>query len=134
MDLIQRLENVRTCLQQNGLTIPTYIQGVLTVPSSDPTFREALLFHVEGICSDLSRHSTSDSVFTWAFEIVKTKLWQEVIALTQQKSGLHFNASKTTSEYLEGLFMQMAARKIKETVPYLWTLVNALLDANPAHR
>ena len=89
MDLIQHLENVRTCLQQNGLTIPTYIQGVLTVPSSDPTFREALLFHVEGICSDLSRHSTSDSVFTWAFEIVKTKLCQEVVALTQQKSGLH---------------------------------------------
>ena len=109
MDLIQHLENVQTCLQQNGLTIPTYIQGVLTVPSSDPTFHEALLFHAEGICSDLSRHSMSDSVFTWAFEIVKTKLCQEVIALTQQKSGLHFNTSKTTSEYLEGSFMQTAA-------------------------
>ena len=30
--------------------------------------------------------------------------------------------------------MQTAARKIKETAPYLWTLVNTLLDANPARR
>ena len=134
MDLIQRLDNVQICLQQNGFTIPTYIRGVLTTPSSDITFRETLLFDAEGICSDLSRHSTSDSVFSWAFEIVKTKLCQEVVALTQQKSGLHFNASKTTSEYLEGSFIQIAAQKIKETVPYLWTLVNGLLDANPARR
>ena len=48
--------------------------------------------------------------------------------------GLYFNASKTTSEYLEGSFMQTAAQNIKETAPYLWTLVNVLLDANPAHR
>ena len=122
MDLIQHLENVRTCLQQNGLTIPTYIQGVLTVPSSDATFHEALLFDMEGIFSDLSRHSTSNSVFTWAFEIVKMKLCQEVVALTQQKRGLHFNASKMTSEYLEGSFMQIAARKIKETVRYTYII------------
>jgi len=134
MDLIQRLDNVQICLLQNGLTIPTYIRGVLTVPGSDITFREALLFDAEGICSDLSRHSTSDSVFSWAFEIVKTKLCQEVVAVTQKKSGLHFNAAKTTSEYLEGSFIQTAAQKIKETTPYLWTLVNALLDANPACR
>ncbi|KAM6504000.1 hypothetical protein JOM56_000943 [Amanita muscaria] len=136
MDLVQCLDNVQTCLQENGLTIPTYIRGVLTVPSSDShsTVCEGLLFEAEGICSDLAQHSTSDSVFLWAFETVKTKLCQEVVVLTHQRNGLHFNASKTTSEYLEGSFMQTAARKIKEVAPNLWTLVNALLDANPARR
>ena len=122
MDLIQHLDNVHNCLRENDLTIPMYIRGVLTVPTSDITFRENLLFNAEGICSDLSRHSTSGSVFLWAFEIVKTKLCQEVVSLTHQKMGLHFNASKTTSEYLEGSFIQTAAQKIKETALYLWTL------------
>ena len=49
MDLIQCLDNVQICLQQNGFTIPTYIQGVLTVPSSDITFHEALLFDTEAM-------------------------------------------------------------------------------------
>ena len=45
---------------------------------------------------------------------------------------MHFNASKTTSEYLEGSFIQTAAQKIEETAPYLWSLVTGILDANPA--
>ena len=134
MDFIQRLENVHMCLLENGLTIPMYIRGALLVPSSDSTLRENLLSHAGDICSDLSRHDTSESVFLWAFEIVNSKLCREVVSLTHQKMGLHFNASKTTSEYLEGSFMQTAAQKIKENAPYLWTLVNALLDANPARR
>lgn len=123
MDFIQRLENVHMCLLENGLTIPMYIRGALLVPSSDSTLRENLLSHAGDICSDLSRHDTSESVFLWAFEIVNSKLCREVVSLTHQKMGLHFNASKTT-----------AAQKIKENAPYLWTLVNALLDANPARR
>ncbi|KAF8229591.1 hypothetical protein L208DRAFT_1285878, partial [Tricholoma matsutake] len=126
------IEVTSYAFQQNGLTIPMYIRGVLTEPSLDSTFCEALLFNMESICSDLFQHSTSDSVFLWAFETVKTKLCQEVVGLTHWKNGLHFNASKTMSNYLEGSFMQTAAWKIKEAAPYLWTLVNALLDANPA--
>jgi hypothetical protein len=93
MDLIQRLDNVHICLLENDLTIPMYIRGVLTVPSSFHVIRENLLFNAEGICSDLSKHDTSDSVFLWAFEMVKTKLCRELVSLTHQKMGLHFNAS-----------------------------------------
>ena len=91
------------------------------------------VFEAEAICSDLLRHSTSDSVFLWAFATVKNKLCQAVVALTHPWCRLHFNASKTTSEYLEGSFIQTAAQKIEETAPYLWSLVTGLLDANPAH-
>ena len=41
---------------------------------------------------------------------------------------------KTTSEYLEGSFIQTAAQKIEETAPYLWFLVTGILDANPARQ
>ena len=122
-------------MSENGFTIPTFLRTILVIQHTDhASLCETLLFEAEAICSDLLRHSTSDSVFSWAFATVKNKLCQEVVALTHPRCRLHFNASKTTSEYLEGSFIQTAAQKIEKTAPYLWSLVTGLLDANPARR
>ena len=64
---------------------------------------------------------------------MKSKLCQELVALMDSDSGLHFNASRTSSDYLEGSFMQIAAQKIKHSAPFLWDLVYNLLDANPSY-
>jgi hypothetical protein len=132
MDLIQCIHNVQVSLSENGFTIPTFLHTILVIQHADHApLCETLLFEAETICSDLLRHSTSDSVFLWAFATLKNKLCQ-VVALTHLQCRLHFNASKTTSEYLEGSFIQTVAQKIEETAPYLWSLVTGLLDANPA--
>ena len=134
MNLCHCLDSVITCLQENNFTIPTLIQSILTSSSdSHCACRESLLFGATDVCSDLSRMQ-SDIVFSWAFETTKKRLHAEVVALTQTNNGLHFNASNTTAEHLEGSFMANAAQKMKEIAPYLWDLVYALLDANPLHQ
>ncbi|KAF8233553.1 hypothetical protein L208DRAFT_1377220 [Tricholoma matsutake] len=74
------------------------------------------------------------AIFSWAFETVKGKLCQELVALADSDNRLHFNASKTLLDYLKGSFMQIAAQKIKHSAPYLWDLVYSMLDANPSCR
>jgi hypothetical protein len=54
--------------------------------------------------------------------------------LAQKENGLHFNASNTTAEYLEGSFMVNASQKMKKVSPDLWNLLYGLLDANPLRR
>ena len=72
----------------------------------------------------------SNAISSWAFDIVK-KLCREVTELAQKENGLHFNASNTTAEYLEGLFMVNASQKMKKVSPDLWNLLYGLLDVNP---
>jgi hypothetical protein len=66
--------------------------------------------------------------------VVKRALCEEITKLSQEANGLHFKASKATSEYLEGSFIQSTAIKMKMTAPSLWDLVLALLNANPSRR
>ena len=83
MDLIQCIHNVQVSLSENGFTIPTFLHTILVIQHANHApLRETLLFEAEAICSDLLRHSTSDSVFLWAFATVKNRLCQEVVALT----------------------------------------------------
>src|ERR1700733_14198927 len=128
MNLEQWLNNVFKSLDQNGFTIPTLIRNVLE--SSSSYHRDSLLFRAHSICSDLLAYNQTGAIFSWTFETVKSKLCQELVALTDNDSGLHFNASKTSSDYLEGSFMQIAVKKIKHSAPFLWDLVYNLLDAN----
>ena len=132
MNLEQWLNNVFKSLDQNRFTIPMLIRSVLE--SSSSYHRDSLLFRAPSICSDLLAYNHTGAIFSWTFETVKSKLCQELVALTDNDSGLHFNASKTSSDYLEGSFMQITAQKIKHSAPFLWDLVYNLLDANPSHR
>jgi len=85
--------------------IPTLIQSIFTSSSnSHHGCQESLLFGATDVCSDLS-NMQSNIVFSWAFEITKKKLCAEVVALIQADNSLHFNASNTTAEHLEGSFM-----------------------------
>jgi hypothetical protein len=71
-------------------------------------FKEALILKAE-----------NDSLYTWAFTLVKTKLAEEIVGLSSHQHGLHFNASKATSTYLDGSFMEKVAEKMSVEAP--WT-------------
>ena len=104
MDLEQQLNNVFKGLEQNGFTIPTLIRSVLE--SLTHSYHcNSLLFGAPSICSDLLAYNQTGAIFSWTFETVKSKLHQELVALTDKESSLHFNATKTSSDYLEGSFM-----------------------------
>jgi hypothetical protein len=135
MDLPHRLDNVITCLQDNDFTIPTLIRSVLESSSnSHHACQESILFRATNICTDLFRAVESNAISSWAFDIVKKKLCGEVTELARKENGLHFNASNTTAEYLEGSFMVNASQKMKKVAPDLWDLLYCLLDANPLRR
>jgi hypothetical protein len=119
MDLPHRLDNVITCLRDNNFTIPTLIRSILKSSSnSHHACQESLLFGATNICTDLSQ-AESDAISSWAFDIVKKKLCGEVTELAWKENGLHFNASNTTAEYLEGSFMVNASQKMKKVSPPL---------------
>jgi hypothetical protein len=138
MDLPHRLDNVITCLRDNNFTIPTLIRSVLESSSnSHYACQESLLFGATDICSDLFRaleSKDSKTISSWVFDVVTKKLCREVTELARKENGLHFNASNTTAEYLEGSFMVNASQKIKKVAPDLWVLLYDLLDANPLRR
>ena len=64
-------------------------------------------------------------------DTVQTKLCKEIVALTEENSGLHFGPSTASSDYLECSFMQVMTDKIQSKAPHLWLLISGLLDANP---
>ncbi|KII91005.1 hypothetical protein PLICRDRAFT_64202, partial [Plicaturopsis crispa FD-325 SS-3] len=71
--------------------------------------RNDLTIHATDICDDLHDRfqPTRSPVFSWALGIASKAFRQDVVELTGAKHGLHFNAGKATSEYLEGSFIQM---------------------------
>jgi hypothetical protein len=86
-------------------------------------FKEALVSKAE-----------NDSVYTWAFTLIKTKLAEEIVGLSGRQHGLHFNASKATFTYLDGSFMEKATEKMSAVAPWTWSLIGKLLDANDKRR
>jgi hypothetical protein len=70
------------------------------------------------------------TLFDWSFKVVQEKLCNEVVELSAESNGLHFTIAKATSQYLEGSFMQMAAKTMLEKAPSVWKIVESLLDAN----
>ncbi|GBE87375.1 hypothetical protein SCP_1100500 [Sparassis crispa] len=56
----------------------------------------------------------------------------EIVALTQKKVGLHFNARHATPVQLEGFDIEEMAKMMLTMAPLTWNLFGALLNANPA--
>lgn len=120
---------VLASLQQQNLSIPVFLDSVLhdghhrntglcMLKSDDVT-------HILG-----SMHTYhAKETFSWAFDLVATKLRKELSLLSQCQHGLHFNVKHAESSYLDGLFMQEAAAKMKVNAPQLWNLMHECLDA-----
>src|SRR5277367_3187856 len=85
--------------------------------------------------TDKSLYGTfTKDALPWAFKAIKTELCQEVCQLSQRSHGFHFNNAKATANFLEGSFMGKAAEEMCLEAPFLWKMVNDLLDASPRKR
>ncbi|PPQ76588.1 hypothetical protein CVT26_012793 [Gymnopilus dilepis] len=70
----------------------------------------------------------------WAFKVVQRELCTEILHLSQQCHGFHFNNVKATANFLDGSFMREAAMRMNKEAPLLWKLIKGLLDSNPKSR
>ena len=77
MSLKHTIKVVLSLLHHSNVPISAFLNHI---------FKEALVSKAE-----------NDSVYTWAFPLVKTKLAEEIVELSGHQHGLHFNASKATS-------------------------------------
>jgi hypothetical protein len=114
-----------------------YNQDIYAVVSQilqvDCPARQALLQDIPGLCTCLHM-AAPEAVFDWSFKVVQEKLCSEVVELSAESNGLHFTIEGATSQYLEGSFMQTAAKAMMEKAPSVWKIVTSLLDANPDSR
>jgi hypothetical protein len=133
-DLEQRVRNVSWCLQENNLTVSSYVGYVM---SSKKLAHEQSLLAQQAISiyETFYRYLPSrPSITSWALKIAKDALGQDVSNLVQAQHGLHFNAKHATSNYLEGSFMKEAALRMSKLVPNLWSFFEALLRGASSRR
>jgi hypothetical protein len=84
MDLTTRAKNVSQCLQQNGLTIPSYIHYLLTTTrsmnDSSRGARDSLAEQAVSVCEDLYHFLPSQSrVVSWVAGVAKKVLCAHII-------------------------------------------------------
>ncbi|KAH9038083.1 hypothetical protein EDB85DRAFT_1888141 [Lactarius pseudohatsudake] len=129
------LDNVLSCLSENGYTISSLISDILMRCYTLEHWRvrlarEELERDAVDICARFLRHiPTTVPVTTWALQIVQSALWSEVEKLTKIVHGLHFDARAATTEQIELSFMPQLADKMCQVAPSLWSLVFSLLGA-----
>ena len=127
MNLNERLSNVDIVLEDNNFTLATYLSEVLARP--DHPQHESVILNATPICQAICSIERN-AVFSWAWSVVEDVLVNEICALSQKESGLHFNALQCTSKDLDGSFMKETSQKIRQKGPNIWRLMTRLLDAN----
>lgn len=91
-----------------------------------------LSYEVEGILEFLNSHSKAGKILSrWAHGKIMGTYVSEVAQLVQRANGFHFTAKKTTAERLREFDIDELASKMSVLAPYLWTLLGALLAADP---
>jgi hypothetical protein len=131
--LLDHLSNVKYILQANGFTLADYILEVLANPEYAKELQESVIQNARPICAALCSIEAA-SIFSWVWQVAEDKLAEEILELSQVGNGLHFNASRCISQFLEGSFMKETAQKIHAKGPYIHHLIHRLLDANPLCR
>ena len=115
----KRLDNVSLSFQDNGLTVGSYIHHFTHSSEHTATCQAAQkslqIDHAVSICGDLANYlPTRPSVILWTIKTAKQLFRKHVSELTQEQHGLHFHASKTSSSYLEGSFMEESEDKQRQ--------------------
>jgi hypothetical protein len=90
MDLTTQAKNISQCLQQNGLTIPSYIHYLLTMTGtmndSSRGARDSLTEQAVSVCEDLYNFLPSQSrMVSWVAGVAKKVEWH----LSGTDSGVH---------------------------------------------
>ncbi|KAG2087740.1 hypothetical protein BD769DRAFT_1372870 [Suillus cothurnatus] len=131
VSLVQQLNNMLACMEENNLTSADFISHILgSTDIHHQSVRDSLMTHAVRICAIMHREEHSHSHITlWATMIVCETLCAEITELSLEKHGLRFRATSMTAEQLESAFMHQLAKKMQEVAPNLWCLCFALLDS-----
>ncbi|KAG1822835.1 uncharacterized protein BJ212DRAFT_1456530 [Suillus subaureus] len=110
-----RISEILQVLQVNNLTILTFLEGVLSSREHEHSAaQEDIIRDAETMCESLYQHpKTRAHVLSWAMVTVRTQLCNEIKELAHERHGLRFRATSTTSEQLEGTFMNFISEKVK---------------------
>ncbi|KAG1765178.1 hypothetical protein EV702DRAFT_1014202, partial [Suillus placidus] len=124
-----RISEILQVLQVNNLTILTFLEGVLSSREHEHcAAQEDIIRDAETMCESLYQHpKTRPHVLSWAMVTVRTQLCNEIKELAHERHGLRFRATSTTSEQLEGTFMNFISEKVKSVAPNMLTMMMALL-------
>ncbi|KAG1782883.1 hypothetical protein EV702DRAFT_931159, partial [Suillus placidus] len=116
------ISQILQVLQVNNLTILTFLEGVLSSCEHEHSAaQEHIIRDAEIMCESLYQHpKTQPHILSWAMVTVRTQLCNEIKELTHKCHGLHFRATSTTSEQLEGTFMNFISEKVKSVVLGRW--------------
>jgi len=82
------------------------------------------------ILEALLSYGSHKTVVSWAIEQSCTLFKHEVIRASNVESGLHFNASNACIDDILSFDLAQIAQIFKDTAPYLWGVIQTLLDAN----
>ena len=87
------------------------------------------------ILEALLSYGSCKTIVSWAIEQLCTLFKHEVVRVSNVESRLHFNASNACIDDILSLDLVQIAQIFKDTAPYLWGVIQTLLDANRmAHR
>ncbi|KAG2115643.1 hypothetical protein BD769DRAFT_1363266 [Suillus cothurnatus] len=116
VSLVQQLNNVLPCMEENNLTSANFISHILgSTDIHHQSARDSLMTHAVRICAIMHREEHSHSHITlWATMIVRETLCAKITELSLEKHGLCFRATSVTAEQLESAFMHQLAKKMQE--------------------
>ncbi|KAH8976431.1 hypothetical protein EDB92DRAFT_1811877 [Lactarius akahatsu] len=120
MDNHSALNNILSCLSDNGYTILTLLSDVLSRRytledrrvwlAREEVERDAL-----GICARLLSHiPMAAPVTTWALQIAQSALRSDVEEMTKKMHGLHFDARAAMAEQIESTLVFSLLRATDE--------------------
>lgn len=80
---------------------------------------------------DWMLRNVTSSTSRWACGIAKATYMQQILALTDRESGLHFNAATATAAQVAAFSLDDVAARMRRLTPDVWSLLDGLLAADP---
>ena len=117
------------CLARHGATAGDFIISLLRSGAHSDA-KMSIYHHSQAILDCLSQSTTDDHVETWACSLVTRACAREIVKLTQQSTGLHFLAGKTSYQQVTEMDIEHLSDKMKMHAPTLWNLLGVLLQAD----
>lgn len=103
---------------------------LVSVIQQKHTLTTGLVEGLGDILGVLAAHVPSasfDSVLDKMTNVINSRYYDEVMALTDNDTGWHFSALHTTADQLEGFVLEEMGSKMRKLAPRLWAFLDALV-------
>jgi hypothetical protein len=114
---------------------PISLSSIFVTLFKQPTYNHHICLHdihnnLHTILNTLVHNpSTREEVLSWTKCVTAEIYCKELTALTDDET-LHFNARRATASRLEEFSIGKLAQKMETHSPFLWSLLDSLLEAN----